>query len=104
MPQPLDDLARGLRAAVLANHHEKAQRLTEQYTTALREYWLSLPRQERNTSPLPKQSVELLNWAREMTIVQHALTAQHLAAVEKASRYQIARSIYLQSAALDAGR
>jgi hypothetical protein len=104
MPQPLDNLARELRAAVLANHHEKAERLTEEYTAALREHWMSLPRQERATSPLPKQSIELLNWAREMTIVQQALAAQHLAVVEKASRYQIARSLYLQSAALGTGR
>jgi hypothetical protein len=39
-----------------------------------------------------------------MTIVQQALAAQHLAVVEKASRYQIARSLYLQSAALGTGR
>ena len=104
MPQPLDNLSRALRAAVLANHHEKAERLAEEYTAALREHWMSLPLQERATSPLPKQSIELLNWAREMTIVQQALAAQHLAVVEKASRYQIARSLYLQSAALGTGR
>ena len=42
-------------------------------------------------------------WVREMTIMQQALAAQHLAVVEKASRYQTARALYLRSAALDAG-
>ncbi len=36
-----------------------------------------------------------------MTIMQQALAAQHLAMVEKASRYQTARAQYLRSAALD---
>jgi hypothetical protein len=104
MPQPSDDIARTLRAAVLANDHEKASRLTVEYTAALREYWMPLSARERAASPLPKQSLELLAWAREMTIMQQALAAQHLAAVEKASRYQAARALYLRSAALDAER
>jgi hypothetical protein len=104
MPEPLDNIARQLRAAVLANDHEKATRLTLEYTAALREHWMPLSAQERAVSPLPKQSLELLAWAREMTIMQQALTAQHLAAVERASRYQTARALYLRSAALDAQR
>jgi hypothetical protein len=102
MPQTPDDLARELRAAVLASDHEKAMRVTAEYAAALREHWMPLSAQERAASPLPKQSLELLAWAREMTIMQQALAAQHLAAVENASRYQTARARYLRSAALDA--
>lgn len=104
MPQPLDNLARELRGAVLANDHEKAARLSTEYTEALREHWMLLSRQERAASTLPKQSIELLNWVREMTIMQQALAARHLTVVEQASRYQIARSRYLRSAALGAQR
>jgi len=104
MPQAPDNLARGLRAAVLANDHEKATRLTVEYAAALREHWSALSLAERAASPLPKQSLELLTWVREMTILQEALAARHLAVVEKASRYQTARALYLRSAALDAQR
>ena len=104
MPEPPDDLARQLRAAVLASDHEKATSLTLEYTAALREHWMPLSAQERAASTLPKRSLELLTWAREMTIMQQALAAQHLAAVERASRYQTARALYLRSAALDAER
>ena len=97
MPQAPDSLERELRAAVLANDHEKATRLTVEYTAALREHWEALTARERAASPLPKQSLELLAWAREMTIMQQALAAQHLAAVERASRYQTARVLYLRS-------
>ena len=102
MPQPQDNLARDLRAAVLANDHEKATRLTVEYTAAVREHWSALSLPERAASPLPKQSLELFAWVREMTILQQALAAQHLAAVEKASRYQAVRALYLRSAALEA--
>ena len=102
MPQPPDKLARQLRAAVLASDHEKATRLTVEYSTALREQWATLSPQERAASPLPKQSLELLTWVRDMTIVQQALATQHLALVAKASRYQTARSLYLRSATLGA--
>lgn len=101
MPQPLDNLARQLRAGVLVGNHEDAARLTVEYSEALREHWLTLSNQERVNSPLPKQSLELLGWVRDMTLVQQAMAAQHLALVEKAQRNQVARSLYLQSAALD---
>lgn len=104
MPQPQDNLAHDLRAAVLANDHEDAKRLTMEYTSALREYWLTLSDQERADSSVPKQALELLNWVRDMTLVQQAMAAQHLAMVERAHRNQVARSLYLQSAALDAHR
>jgi predicted mannosyl-3-phosphoglycerate phosphatase (HAD superfamily) len=104
MPTPQDSLASELRAAVLANDHQKARRLSAEYTEALRQHWISLSPGQRAVSPIPKQSIELLNWAREMTILQQALTASHLAVVEKARRYQAARSTYLQSSTLGVAR
>jgi hypothetical protein len=100
MPHPPDDLALKLRAAVLANQHERAARLTVEYTEALRQYWMTLSAPERAASPLPKQSLELLTWVREMTVMQRALAAEHLGMINKASRYQTARKQYLQSAVL----
>jgi len=100
-PRP-DNLARELRAAVLASDHEKATRLTVEYSAALQEDWRTLSAFERAASPLPRQSRELLTWVRDMTIMQQALAAQHLAAVDKACRYQTARALYLRSAALEA--
>ena len=100
MPQPPDNLARSLRAAVLASDHEKATRLTLDYAQALREHWGTLSIQERAASPLPKQSLELLTWVREMTLMQRAMSGQHLKLVANARRYQTARELYLQSAAL----
>jgi hypothetical protein len=102
MPQLLDKMARDLRAAVLASDHEKATRLTVEYSEALVQHWRLLSSEERAASSLPKQSGELLNWAREMTLMQHAMAAGHLAMVEKASRQLSARALYLQLAALDA--
>jgi histidinol dehydrogenase len=112
MPQPLDSLspdhsaldhlARELRAAVLATDHSEASRLSTAYTEALRAHWTLLSEQERANSHLPKQSIELLTWAQEMTAMQRALAAEHLAIVEQASRYGNARSGYLRSAVLDA--
>jgi hypothetical protein len=100
MPQSLDDLARELRAAVLANNHETATSLSADYTAAVREYWVTMSPRERAASPLPKKSIELLTWVRDMTIMQQAMAAQHLAVVDKACRYQAARAQYLRSAAL----
>jgi hypothetical protein len=101
MPQLLDNLACALRAAVLASDHEKGERLTVEYTAAVTQHWTLLPAEERAASPLPKQSLELLNWAREMTLMQQALASTHLAATERASRQLTARALYLQLAALD---
>jgi hypothetical protein len=100
MPHPPDNLARELRAAVLASDHEKASRLAAEYTEAVREYWMSLPARERADSPLPKQSIDLLTWVREMTLMQAAMAGQHLKLVANAQRYQTARAQYLESASL----
>lgn len=100
MPQPLDNLASELRAAVLAADHEKAARLSAEYTEALRVHWTALSARERGASQLPKQSLELLNWVREMTLMHRAITAEHLKLLGQMSRYQTARALYLQSAAL----
>jgi len=99
MPQLQDKLAYQLRAAVLAADHEKAARLTMEYCEALREHWMTLSAEERAVSALQKQSLELLTWVREMTIMQRALAAEHLRMIEKAKRYRTARSHYLQSGA-----
>jgi hypothetical protein len=99
-PDNAADLARELRAAVLAGDHEKATRLTVEYAAALREHWMTLSAAQRAASALPKQSLELLGWVRDMTLMQQAMAAQHLAMVEKAGRYQTARASYLRSAAL----
>jgi hypothetical protein len=101
MPEPLDNLARELRSAVLASNHEKATRLTMEYAEALGRHWTTLAANERGASPLPKRSRELLNWAREMTLMQQAMAAAHLSNVEKAGRQLTARALYLQLAALD---
>ncbi len=104
MPQPPDNLARELRAAVLASDHQKASRLTMEYSQALRQHWTQLSPQERAASGLPKKSLDLLTWVREMTLMQHAMTAEHLASVDKASRTLAARALYLQTAALESQR
>lgn len=101
MPQPLDNLARDLRAAVLAGDHQKGSRLTEEYTSAVRDYWIALSENERAVSPLPKQSLELLRWTRDMTLMQQAMAAQHLALVQHKLRNQRVRSLYLQTANAD---
>ncbi len=102
MPHPPDNLARQLRAAVLANDHAKAERLAVEYTAALGEFWKTLSSAERAASSLPKQSLELLTWVREMTLMHQAMTAAHLSAIERAGRQLTARALYLQSAALEA--
>jgi len=100
----LDHLAHHLRAATLGSDHEAATRLTVEYSAALREHWTRLSPEERAASPLPKQSIELLNWVRDMTLMQHAIAAEHLALAQKAGRALAARALYLQTSALDARR
>jgi len=99
MPQTLDHLARELRSAVLAADHERASRLAAEYGAALAADWTTLSAEERAGSPLPKQSLELLGWVREMTLMQRAMTGAHLKLVGKAMRYQTARALYLEPAA-----
>jgi len=98
---PLDNLARELRVAVLGSDHEKAASLTVEYTEALRQHWTPLSADERAASSLPKQSLELLAWIRQMTLMQQAMTAGQLALADQASRALLARSLYLKTAALE---
>jgi hypothetical protein len=93
-----------LRAAVLAGNHEKAERAVAQYAESVKKYWMVLPPAERAVSPLPRQSIELLTWAREMTLMQQAMAAEHLSMAERASRSLTARARYLQLSALDSAR
>jgi hypothetical protein len=104
MPEPSDSLARELRSAVLAADHEAASRLTVEYTEALRKHWTVLSPQERASSSLPQQSRELLTWVRDMTLMQQAMAAQHLALAQNANRRLTARALYLETSALDAQR
>ncbi|MGB6940857.1 MAG: hypothetical protein WBE37_00505 [Bryobacteraceae bacterium] len=97
-----DRVARELRAALLANDHEKATRLSVKYSQAVQRHWTALSSEERAASSLPKLSIELLTWAREMTLMQQAMAARHLSDVETAGRQLTARALYLQTAALDA--
>jgi len=81
-----------LRSALLGGDHVLANRLVSEYTDALREFWESLPESERAGSSIPQQARELLTWARDMTLVRRAIDAAQLAVVQKASRYNAARS------------
>ena len=98
---PHDALARELRAAVLGSDHLQASHLAEQYAEAVARHWTLLSASERATSGLPKQATELLTWAREVTIMQHAMASNHLSALEMAHRYLSARANYIQSAVLE---
>ncbi len=100
MPQTADHLAYQLRSAVLVGDHGEVSRLSAAYTEALSEHWSQLSAEERTQSPIPKQSLELLAWVRQMTLVQQALTAEQLSILDRASRYQTASARYL-SATLD---
>jgi ferric iron reductase protein FhuF len=102
MRQLLDNLARELRAAVLASDHEEASRLGAAYTEALARYWAQLSESDRAVSPIPQQSLELLAWVRQMTLMQHAMTGEQLAAVTEAARRENARALYLTTATLEA--
>jgi hypothetical protein len=87
MPEPLDKVARDLREAILAADHSSAERLVTEYRAALMEAWQDLSISARADSQLPQKANELLTWARGMTIVQRALLAEQLAALDKAIRY-----------------
>jgi hypothetical protein len=99
MPQLLADLsqdalARELRAAVLGSDHAQAHRVAGQYAQAVASDWTRMTASERASSGIPKQATELLTWAREITIMQHAMSGQHLSALEMAHRYLAARATY----------
>jgi len=84
---PLDALMLEVRSAVLAGDHVAVGRLAEEYAQALSHFWEPLSDVERANSTVPEQALQLLAWTREMAIIQRALTADHMAIVEKASRY-----------------
>ena len=101
MPVLLDKLSDEFRSAVLTGDHLGAERLAAQYVEALREMWESLPQREREASPVPSQARELLAWARDVTMVQRALTHQQLTILEKACRYQPAGRAESRSRAIE---
>jgi len=84
----LDQLARELRAAVLAGDHARANRVVLEYGVAASQYWATLSAIDRAASPLPKLARELLAWARGMTIVQRTIAGEQLAAVQRTRRYR----------------
>jgi hypothetical protein len=88
MRAPPDKLSKKFRSAVLAGDHLGAEQLVLQYVEALREMWESLPERERAASLVPKHARELLAWARDVTIIQRALTHEQLAILDKTCRYQ----------------
>ena len=96
-----DSLAHQLRAAVLGSDHPAALRLVTEYAEALRAYWTALAPAERAVSTVPQQSLELIKWVRDMTLMQRGMAGEHLKMVKKSMRYQAARAQYLQSAASD---
>jgi hypothetical protein len=87
MPPALHKISRDLRSALLGGDQLRANQLVSEYAGALREFWNSLPQSDRAASSIPRQAAELLTWARDMTVVRRAMTAEQLAVVQKASRY-----------------
>src|SRR6266478_3048667 len=81
-------LARDIRSAVLAADHASADLLVKEYAKTLSARWESMPDEERETSELPKVTLELLEWARQATLIHRALTTEQLDVLQKASRYQ----------------
>ena len=63
--------------------------------------WESLPERERATSLVPKLARELLEWARDVTIVQHTLARKQLLILEKARPYQPAGQLESRSRAIE---
>lgn len=91
----VDQASRDLREAVIAADHSRAERASSRYVGALQKLWEALPDQERAASVIPARASELLAWAREMAIIQRALTADQLSVLQKASRYQNATGSYI---------
>ena len=77
-----------MREAVVAGDYAAAQAAADGYFKALEMLWQSLTEAERAVSPSPVKALELLNWAREMTIIQRSFAANQLSAIQKASRYE----------------
>jgi hypothetical protein len=83
-------LARDFRSAVLAADHATADLLLKKYAQTLSALWESMPTGERETSQLANVSLELLEWARQATLIHRSLTTEQLDILQKASRYQTA--------------
>jgi len=88
MSEVLDNISRELRAAVLAGDHALAERRFCEYAQTVAQIWRALSESDRRASTLPQTVHELITWIRGMTIVQRAISAEQLAAVEQALRYQ----------------
>ncbi len=88
MPPRLDKIAHDFRSAILAGDHTAALRLVMEYAAALQQVWMLLPQHQRASSEIPRQALELLGWARAVTITQRVLAAEQLAVVEKIILYR----------------
>jgi hypothetical protein len=87
-------LARDIRSAILAANHASADPLVSAYAKIVSAVWESMPEGERESSELPKVSLELLEWARQATLIHRALTTEQLDVLQKASRYQTTAFAY----------
>lgn len=96
MQAPLDKAAHHFRSAILAGDHAEATRLLAEYVKALCLTWDLLPQHERTTSGVPRQALELLAWARAVTITQRVLASEQLAIVDKVIRYRPAAAAEAQ--------
>lgn len=93
MPQQLDKIANELRSAILAADPANAARLVTEYVEALCQEWEHMPPQDRACSQLPQVAKELLKWARDMTMVQRALTSKQLDILDKVIEYRRSASL-----------
>ena len=83
-----------LRAAVIGADHARAERAVNAYVESVRQVWESLPERERASSQIPARSRELLDWAREMALIQRNMAADQYAVLQKARRYHGAAELY----------
>ena len=88
----LASLARELRSAVLAEDHLRAEQLVGQYVQAVREFFESLPDDERAHSELPGIARELLSWTHDMAVIHRTMASNQLAILQKARKYATART------------
>jgi hypothetical protein len=83
----LDELARRFRSAIVAGDHESALRWSTGYVAALQSVWENLPADKR------QQARDLMEWARQATMIHRTMAAEQLAVIRNASRYHPATAV-----------
>jgi len=83
-----DKIARDLRAALLAEDHDRAGALAAEYAGAIGAAWNRLSDSQRGASEMPKHALELLAWSRDLALIRRALLSEHLTMLEKIVHYQ----------------